>query len=633
VGVTIGNTGPVTARLMARPATLAEARQRLETAIQAARPADPAFAQASVSIVDNQLRVLAGPTDPKELVVFSEGLDPTAERLGLAGGVTLQGRLSGDITFPATDGPLTVTIGAVSANVTLVGANLDTLEHARAELETKVRAANGTPGFAGTRVVAHKDGASERLLVLAGIEGAAVTLAGTAAPNLQLDNASSAAVTALVSGNLSPVPTVPAGSVMAVTLGTVGPQAATTAADASSPADIAAGLQTAIRAAAADATFTGARVAAYSANGENRLVVLAGTAGDAVEVTPGTSDADSFTELMLDSAAAANVQLYTLGGGAVSNSAQSGGDAGDDGAPPDGLALIAGLNDLRKVDLVNLLLLPRTADRSSASALSPAEAGAVIAQALKFCEDRRAFFLMDTPTGIDTPQEVKDYLEANATLRHKNAALYFPRVQVPDPLNDFRLRSVGASGTMAGLYARTDATRGVWKAPAGTDTRLANVQQLDVRLTDDENGTLNPLAINCLRTFPVYGTVSWGARTLEGADQLASEWKYVPVRRLALFLEESLYRGTQWVVFEPNDEPLWAQIRLNLGAFMQGLFRQGAFQGKAPREAYFVKCDRETTTQDDINRGVVNILVGFAPLKPAEFVIIQIQQIAGQLQT
>jgi uncharacterized protein len=113
---------------------------------------------------------------------------------------------------------------------------------------------------------------------------------------------------------------------------------------------------------------------------------------------------------------------------------------------------------------------------------------------------------------------------------------------------------------------------------------------------------------------------------------MASEWKYLPVRRTALFLQESLYRGTQWVVFEPNDEPLWAQIRLNVGAFMHNLFRQGAFQGTTPREAYLVKCDRETTTQNDIDLGIVNVLVGFAPLKPAEFVFIRIQQIAGQLE-
>jgi len=152
-----------------------------------------------------------------------------------------------------------------------------------------------------------------------------------------------------------------------------------------------------------------------------------------------------------------------------------------------------------------------------------------------------------------------------------------------------------------------------------------------VTLTDDENGQLNPLGINCLRSFPAAGRVVWGARTMRGDDQLADDYKYIPVRRLALYIEESLYRGTKWVVFEPNDEPLWAQIRLNVGSFMNNLFRQGAFQGQSPRDAYFVKCDKETTTQNDINLGIVNIIVGFAPLKPAEFVVIQLQQIAGQI--
>ena len=186
---------------------------------------------------------------------------------------------------------------------------------------------------------------------------------------------------------------------------------------------------------------------------------------------------------------------------------------------------------------------------------------------------------------------------------------------------------------MAGLYSRTDAERGVWKAPAGTDATLRGVSYLEYRLSDQENGVLNPLGINAIRTFGVYGTVAWGARTLVGADQQTSEWKYVPVRRLALYLEESLFEGTKWVVFEPNDEPLWAQIRLNVGAFMHNLFRQGAFQGRTPRDAYFVKCDKETTTQNDINRGIVNIVVGFAPLKPAEFVVIKLTQIAGQIET
>jgi phage tail sheath protein FI len=152
-------------------------------------------------------------------------------------------------------------------------------------------------------------------------------------------------------------------------------------------------------------------------------------------------------------------------------------------------------------------------------------------------------------------------------------------------------------------------------------------------LTDVENGKINPLGLNAIRALPVYGIVAWGARTLYGADVMANEWKYVPVRRTALYIEESLYRGTKWVVFEPNDEPLWAQIRLSVGAFMHNLFRQGAFQGSSPRQAYLVKCDSETTTQNDIDLGVVNILVGFAPLKPAEFVVIQITQLAGQVDT
>jgi hypothetical protein len=212
-----------------------------------------------------------------------------------------------------------------------------------------------------------------------------------------------------------------------------------------------------------------------------------------------------------------------------------------------------------------------------------------------------------------------------------HAALYFPQLVEANPLNGGQLQTFVPSGAVAGMCARIDAQRGVWKAPAGQETALTGVQQLSVPLTDMENGQLNPMGLNCLRSFPLIGRVIWGARTLQGADQLESQWKYVPVRRTALFLEESLYRGTKWVVFEPNDDSLWAQIRLTVGSFMQSLFRQGAFQGTTPQAAYFVKCDSETTTQNDIDQGIVNIVVGFAPLMPAEFVIIQIQQMAGQL--
>ena len=188
------------------------------------------------------------------------------------------------------------------------------------------------------------------------------------------------------------------------------------------------------------------------------------------------------------------------------------------------------------------------------------------------------------------------------------------------------------SGAIAGIIARTDTQRGVWKAAAGLSATIAGVSELSVPLTDLENGVLNPLGVNCLRAMPSVGPVVWGARTLQGADILSSDWKYAPVRRLALYIEESLYRAMRWAVFEPNDEPLWAQLRLSIGGFMNDLFRQGAFQGKTPREAYLVKCDKETTTQNDIDLGIVNILVAFAPLKPAEFVVLQIQQLAGQIQ-
>jgi uncharacterized protein len=291
-----------------------------------------------------------------------------------------------------------------------------------------------------------------------------------------------------------------------------------------------------------------------------------------------------------------------------------------------------GLWALEKADLFNLLCIPPL-DRSG-TASEDLDPGVTLAAALEYCKDRRAMLIVDPPTTWDDPDDVTSVVVGVDTLglRDENAAVYFPRLMMPDPQRDNRLQEFPPCGVIAGVMARTDATRGVWKAPAGQDTVMSGVRALSYKLTDGQNGILNPLGVNCLRTFPVTGNVVWGARTLEGADRLASEWKYIPVRRLALFIEESLYRGTQWVVFEPNDEPLWSQIRLNVGAFMQNLFRQGAFQGRTPKEAYLVKVDAETTTQADINLGIVNIVVGFAPLKPAEFVIIRIQQLAGQLE-
>jgi phage tail sheath protein FI len=307
------------------------------------------------------------------------------------------------------------------------------------------------------------------------------------------------------------------------------------------------------------------------------------------------------------------------------------GTMGDDGSKGGALELIGGvvgttktgMQALLDVDLFNILSIPETFDLAEAAGTPVIQAG------ISLCEGRRAFYVVDPPSG----KALGDLAAWAVTVPSRNAAAYFPSVLIADPLDALRARPMAASGSVAGLYARTDSNRGVWKAPAGTDATLAGIAGLGAVMNDIENGTINQKGVNALRTFPAYGSVVWGARTLRGSDALADEYKYIPVRRLALFLEESLYRGTQWVVFEPNDEPLWAQIRLNLGAFMQNLFRQGAFQGKSPKEAYFVRCDSTTTTQTDINNGVVNIIVGFAPLKPAEFVVLQLQQIAGDIPT
>jgi phage tail sheath protein FI len=302
---------------------------------------------------------------------------------------------------------------------------------------------------------------------------------------------------------------------------------------------------------------------------------------------------------------------------------------GDDGAvlTPSTSAFHTALNGSRGVHLLdtvsifNLLCVPGENDQATISSLQG------------YCHDQRAFYIVDCNEN-DKVVNLQTTGPGNIITGDNsiNSAFYFPWVNAPDPLQQGRVKSFPPCGFVAGLYAATDATRGVWKAPAGIDASLTGESGLKTTLTDLQNGTLNIQAINCLRSFPVYGDVIWGARTLRGNDQVGSEWKYVPIRRLALYLESSLYEGTQWVVFEPNDERLWSQIRLNVGAFMQGLFLQGAFQGTTPQQAYFVKCDGENNPQSSIDLGIVNILVGFAPVYPAEFVVIQIQQMAGQLQ-
>jgi len=317
-----------------------------------------------------------------------------------------------------------------------------------------------------------------------------------------------------------------------------------------------------------------------------------------------------------------NVRYYSLGTTGIAGY-QSTGDAGNDGSSPVKSDYEDAFDIIEKdVDIFNLMILPPDRD-------NPDLVQTLYGPASVFCQKQRAFLLMDAPAAWSSAQQASEQIAAKRIGLVKDySAIYYPRLVVRE---NGRKVNVGASGAMAGLMARIDGSRGVWKAPAGVEADLRGVDGIEHAFSDAENGILNPRGINTIRVFP-NGIVSWGSRTMDGDDDFASEWKYIPVRRIALYIEESLYRGLKWVVFEPNDEPLWAQIRLNVGAFMHDLFRQGAFQGQKPADAYFVKCDSETTTQNDINLGIVNIWVGFAPLKPAEFVIIYLQQMAGQVE-
>jgi len=334
-----------------------------------------------------------------------------------------------------------------------------------------------------------------------------------------------------------------------------------------------------------------------------------------------------------DDALAFNTRRYSLGTTSTSAfvSEQAG---GNDGTAPGVAEYLGnptdqtGFHALDTVDLFNLMVIPGDEE------VGQTVMNQIWGPASVYCQSRRAFLLIDPPrdwTGSDgRPAVVQDTVKANdlrSLVVKDHSAVFYPRLRYSSAGT---IRTIGPAGVIAGLMARIDSTRGVWKAAAGTEADLRGILGLEVNLTDMENGVLNKLGVNCLRTFPS-GFVSWGARTLDGSDDIGSEWKYIPIRRLALFLAESLYRGTKWAVFQANDEPLWADIRLNLNAFMMGLFRQGAFQGSTPNDAFFVKCDAETTTQADRNLGIVNIIVGFAPLKPAEFVVIKIQQIVGDL--
>ena len=292
-------------------------------------------------------------------------------------------------------------------------------------------------------------------------------------------------------------------------------------------------------------------------------------------------------------------------------------------------AVMAQDTPLDKLAVFNLMVLPGVTNT------------AVLSTALSFCEKKLAFLVMDPPqtATADSSSNPANPIANLITFTPKsaNGALYFPYLQSPDPLTGSAtnpvtgaMNEIPPAATVAGIFAATALARGVWKAPAGFQATTSNTTGVVTRgvMTDQRQGVLNPLGINCLRDFANIGTAVFGARTLVTlTDQ---QWRYVPVRRTALFLEQSLLASLKWVIFEPNADPLWSAIRISINAFMLGLFNQGAFQGTTPSQAFLVQCDSQTTTQADIDNGIVNIVVGFAPLLPAEFVIISIAQIAGQ---
>ncbi len=327
---------------------------------------------------------------------------------------------------------------------------------------------------------------------------------------------------------------------------------------------------------------------------------------------------------------------YHLGdhtvGGAVNNVTK-----GTDGNQPtdDDFTGPNGLKLLDKVDDVNIIAIPGRGSKR------------VISAGLGYCMNRKlqdCFFIADmggpheddpspdqSNPFINTRDEAKQFVPG-ISVKSDYGAIYFPWVIAPDPIGKGKnpKRYLPPSGYMAGIYARIDSKRGVFKAPAGTEANLIGTAlpalEPAIKVDDTDQDFLNPIGVNVIRSFPASGIVAWGTRTM-GSDPA---WRYISVRRLAIFLRISIYNGIQWAVFEPNDEPLWSSLRLNIGAFMYNQFRAGAFQGSTPAEAYFVRCDSTTTTQQDIDNGIVNVLVGFAPLKPAEFVVIKISQKAGQ---
>lgn len=248
--------------------------------------------------------------------------------------------------------------------------------------------------------------------------------------------------------------------------------------------------------------------------------------------------------------------------------------------------------------------------------------------ALEYCRERRAVLIVDPPADARSVEEIIDGIE-ELSLRDENAALYFPRVAAADPVANNVIDEFSACGAIAGMISRTDHSRGVWRAPAGTDAVIEGIARPTLDTSDADVVRLCKAGINVIRRLPSKATVAWGARTLRGEEGSDSEWRFLPVRRLALLIQESVERSTRWASYDSGRASLHARLRLTVAAMLYRLYRKGAFHGAEPSEAYFVRCEDETITELDIERDYVNITIGFAPVKPCEFVIITIRHQIG----
>jgi phage tail sheath protein FI len=310
------------------------------------------------------------------------------------------------------------------------------------------------------------------------------------------------------------------------------------------------------------------------------------------------------------------------------------------GLPLDARTLIGsreertGLYALEKADLFNLLCIPPDVPEGDTHP-------AVYQEALRYCVERRAMLIIDPPAawsaGMDAAGAASAATRGIAALgltgpETRNAVFYFPRLVISDPLAPGRALTLAPSGHVAGVIARTDAARGVWKSPAGSEATLRGVLRAEVAFTTREIELLNAAGINALRATPEGGPMIWGIRTLRSGEEAGDEYCYLPVRRTALHVEESIRRGLQWCVYEENAEPLWARARTAVEGYLNDLWRAGAFQGSRPGHAYYVQCGRDTTTPADVERGVCIVRAGFAPLRPAEFISLRVEVMCGQVR-